>query len=343
MRKALLIGMFSLAVASCVQEQGQEGELAQGLVACPNFACAQNGSDLTTMGLHELSESRHPNDDGYNIGFASKWQHSYRLKVRGWQLYAEARDRVLAGAELIGMQFEVRHVDQQQRYVVRVAGLTMSPIYAGPLAGTLVPQYSLELAKVEKGKLSAYKPLCTGLEGTRNDEAGAMLFFEGDRYDRAAKRVLPGDDNWFNVACTSDVLGKLFLTGQTTISGGAQPPSRSQQQAVLKALVADYCGDGHSFTVDGQPLYWKTSDGTMRFAGTPGSLEARWSADGAECLSQPRLLSSDSPIVHELFPASDDGTPGIWAAIAERCALPPACAEQQSFGFSGHHVVTANP
>lgn len=99
MRKALLIGMFSLAVASCVQEQGQEGELAQGLVACPNFACAQNGSDLTTLGLHELSESRQPNGDGYSIGFAGKWQHSYRLKVRGWQLYAEAGDRVLAGAE----------------------------------------------------------------------------------------------------------------------------------------------------------------------------------------------------------------------------------------------------
>lgn len=343
MRKALLIGMFSLAVASCVQEQEREGELAQGLVACPNFACAQNGSDLTTYGLHELAESRQPNLDGYSVGFASKWQHGYRLKVRGWQLYAEAGDRVLLGSDLIGVQFEVRNLQQQERYVVRVGALTMIPIYAGPLAGTLVPQYSLQVAKVENGRLSAYVPLCTGLEGSRANEAGAMLFFEGDRYDRVGKRVLPGDDNWFNLACTSDVLGKLFLTGQTTLSGGAQPPSRSQQQAVLKALVADYCGDGHSFTINGQPLYWKTADGTMRFAGAPGTLEARWSEHGAECLSQPRLLSSDSPAVHELFPDGDDGTPGIWAAIAERCALPPACAEQQAFGFSGAHVVTANP
>lgn len=342
MRKSLLIGMFSLAVASCVQEPG-EGELTQGLVACPNFACAQNGSDLTTYGLHELSESRHPNLDGYIVGFASKWQHSYRLRVRGWQLYAEAGDRTLSGAELIGLQFEVRRTGQQERHVVRVAGLTMIPIYAGPLAGTLVPQYSLQLARVENGKLSAYAPLCTGLEGARNNATGSMLFFEGDRYDRAGKRVLPGDDDWFNVACTSDVLGKLFLTGQTTLSGGAQPPPRHQQQAVLKALVADYCGDGHSFTIDGQPLYWKTTDGTMRFAGEPRSLEARWNEHGAECLSRPRLLSSEAPMVQELFPDGDDGTPGIWAAIAERCALPPPCAEQQAFGFLGQQVVTANP
>lgn len=342
MRKALLIGMFGLAAASCVQEE-EGSELAQGLVACPNFACAQNGSELTSLGLHELSESRRPNEDGYLLGVATKRQHHYRLKVRGWELGAEAPGVRLTGNDLLGLQFEVRHRTSHDRHVVRVRGWSWIPIYAGPLAGTLVPQYSLEWASLENGKAMVFSPMCTGLEGTRATPADSMLFFERDRYDRAGKRVLPGDDDWFNLGCTSDVLGKLFLTGQTTLSGGAQPPPRSQQQAVLKALVADYCGDGHSFTVDGEPLYWKTADGTMRFAGAPASLEARWSADGAECLSQPRLLSSASPQVDELYPAGVDGTPGIWAAIAERCGLPPTCAEQQSFGFFGEQVVTANP
>lgn len=341
MRKALLIGMFGLVVASCVQEE--VGELAQGLVACPNFACAQNGSELTTYGLHELSESRQPNSDGYVVGLVTKRQRSYRLKVRGAQLTAESGGHVLAGNDLIGAQFEVRHAERHERYSVRIRGWSLIPIYAGPLVGTLVPQYSLEWAKLENGRPLSYAPLCTGLEGTRSDQLESMLFFEGDRYDRAGKRVLSGDDDWFNVACTTDVLGKLFLTGQTTFSGGSKPPSRGQQQAVLKALVADYCGDGHSFTVDGEPLYWKTSDGSMRFAGEPSSLEARWSADGAECLGQPRLVSSEAPEVAELFPMAADGTPGILAAIAERCALPPSCAEPRAFGFFGEHVVTANP
>ncbi|NJK33201.1 MAG: hypothetical protein HC927_12795 [Deltaproteobacteria bacterium] len=55
-------------------------------------------------------------------------------------------------------------------------------------------------------------------------------------------------------------------------------------------LTADYCGDGHSYTVDGTPLAWENESGTVTPDSQPGELEAIWTAEGALCLDTPRLV-----------------------------------------------------
>src|SRR6185295_14525694 len=84
-------------------------------------------------------------------------------------------------------------------------------------------------------------------------------------------------------------LAKLDLLGET-IETQVDPfatASWKERQAMLKMLVADYCGTGESFTVQGAPLMWKTQ--TVPYPGETNVLEARWNEHGAMCIQTPRL------------------------------------------------------
>jgi hypothetical protein len=318
----------------------------QGLSSCPNFACAQNGPSLNNRPFHELAESHAPNQEGFSIGSMMKAGATYTVRVVGSELRGVSRFSTLTGNQLVGAFFDVNH-DGGKSYRVVITAYATIPIYAGPMKGVLFPIYNFKWIETTAGApASHYQNLCanppTGeyREETLFQPGESTLVFEGTRYDAVQKLVSAGDTNWFNLGCAGHALSKLFLTGHTDLTGGSTPPTHLEQQTVLKALVADYCKDGTSFTVSGEPLYWKTSNAYMTFQGPPVSFEGRWGPTGPICLDEPRLMISTNPIVPTFFPD------GIEDAIKEHCPglRPPPCnAIPGVYSFAGAQLVSANP
>jgi hypothetical protein len=340
----------TLALAACALEQAPESSTEQSLLSCPDWACGQNGPLLNGHYFHELAESKAPNLEGFSLGVLVKNGLSYAASVTGMQLRGSSRlHGTLAGSQLVGAYFEISH-DSGKRYHVLINGTSTMQIYSGPMTGATIPQYILEWIEVTPGAPpDHYHNLCsnppTGAyrQETLFQHGESTLFFEGTRYDAQAKDVLFGDSNWFNLGCAGSALSKLLLTGHTSLTGSA---SQQEQQTALKLLTADYCGDGKSFTVAGEPLYWKTQNGYMAFAGAPASLEGRWGASGPVCLDDPRLVESDLQAAKDNFPADGNGTPGVLVKMMEHCPtkLPPACsALPGNYDFAGSVAVSGNP
>ncbi|MEM9456273.1 MAG: ADYC domain-containing protein [Myxococcota bacterium] len=58
-------------------------------------------------------------------------------------------------------------------------------------------------------------------------------------------------------------------------------------EAAIRMVIADYCGDGTSYTTLGTPIWMKDTWGIHDEVGGD-TVEAGWSIDGAACLSEPR-------------------------------------------------------
>lgn len=170
------------------------------------------------------------------------------------------------------------------------------------------------------------------------------LLFSGDRIDDTSKTMLAEDPLWFNFGCAGHTLAKLHLTRNTAASRTptVTPAPVEGRQATLKLLVGDYCGTGRTFTVAGQPLEWKgRPDNARNTYFEPGyisSVEAYWDANGATCLTVPRMVGSTTKGAAEAFP-------NVWEQINEECRAADrqllSCGERESWGHDFR--VSANP
>jgi hypothetical protein len=139
------------------------------------------------------------------------------------------------------------------------------------------------------------------------------LVFQGDHYDTNLKTVqetMPGDTR-FNISCMGTAPAKLHFLRHTAAGGlDGYTTSVDQRQAMLKMLVADYCGDGKPHTVDGQPLNYMDARRAYPEPPLDGStlnsalIESVWKSSGALCLSRQRR--PDFPAACTLR-ACDDG------------------------------------
>ena len=263
-----------------------------------------------TRSFHELNLHGLPNAAGFAVAGIRKGETQYDVEVQGSEVSALPHGRRglrLTGAMLIGLVIDLRDENGAQ-YALQVAGTGTMTHWAAPLSP--VPTYRLTYTT----SATVSNPLCT----TANNEA---ILFAGDRYDGARRTVTAtgaAAEGWFNVACAGTALAKMFLLRHTQASQLA-PTTAGERQALLKMLTADVCGDGHSFTVQGQPLYWADAKRITRFPNAPWHLEAIWNEHGAVCMEQPRR-------------------PELAAAIDERCGPLPRCTES-SHGY----VISANP
>jgi hypothetical protein len=152
--------------------------------------------------------------------------------------------------------------------------------------------------------------LCTGRyqqEDKLWTDYRAALVFEGDSFDPRTKTdVAPSGPGWFNLACSGTAAAKMHLLRHTeagsfnsTRPGAARQTTRDQRTTMLKAITADYCGNGHypPWTADGTPLIWMDSRGwypdgrpevLKKIASGELDIEAIWGPNGALCLNVPR-------------------------------------------------------
>lgn len=147
---------------------------------------------------------------------------------------------------------------------------------------------------------SGWKPLCglddagqplraIPLTGRWNHETGVTG--GGDHID---------DPGAFTFGCEDHVLAKCVLEGykpwrQALVCNKGQGCSKfslaDHHQACTRMLRADYCGNGTSYTVDDVAI--NVYDGLgVRADSEAWATEAEWDADGAICLSAPRISAS---------------------------------------------------
>lgn len=190
--------------------------------------------------------------------------------------------------------------------------------------------------------------------------AGNAVIFRGDYYNERTHGVTttpttqnPGTgdgdpdaaDDIFNIACVGTAISKLHLLRHTSAS--RTTASAAQRQALLKAITADYCGDGSAFTQDGHPIRFGFNRVTYSSAYTPEqsshyslsdakTIEAAWAQDGARCIGTPRLTGETLSEIN----AACGKRRGTAPTTIPDCS--PAVSLTTPFAL-GNDIVSANP
>jgi hypothetical protein len=198
--------------------------------------------------------------------------------------------RSLVGAELTAL------LDDGSALPLRVDGVQAAPVDGGASLRYVVSYRTA----------GGWMPLC-GL-----DAAGAAITAVplNGVWDYRAESPEGGqwndNEHAFTFGCTGNVLAKCVDMGyapwvegrlcDVSASGRRTGCVRTSlqpfHQACTRALRADFCGDGTSYTIDGMPL--EVSDGVgIRAATGDGIFEAEWTPDGARCATGPRLAGAE--------------------------------------------------
>jgi hypothetical protein len=282
--------VLALALLGCDAPPEPEVQLRDG--DCVPWRCGYNTSEVNGKSLQDLHLGGDPNDDGVElVGFLPPpgvaW--SWTLDVEGDALVAHGGQfgtSTLRGDQLIGstilLQLDVE-------LIVPVVIADHDEVESWASNGEPLSAYALVYADL--GTPSLQHSVC---KGTLVDPLQAVVVvLAGERYDLDAKTVIADQDDWITLACAGSAAAKMALLGygpNAALEGSANPASVEQRQATLKMITADYCGTGHSYTVDGTPLLWENQSGTVVLEGEPADHEAFWTADGALCLDTPRVV-----------------------------------------------------
>ncbi|HEY0192058.1 MAG TPA: ADYC domain-containing protein, partial [Kofleriaceae bacterium] len=124
----------------------------------------------------------------------------------------------------------------------------------------------------------AWQPLCT-------DDAGHPSFADSATGTWNLQQGVPGGGTYhqqsadFTLACRGSSIAKCEELGYTAWDGYGR-----ELAACVRALRADYCGDGTPYTVNGT-LVNIYDDAGLEADDTAWSIEAAWTADGAACVT----------------------------------------------------------
>lgn len=354
----LLVCFHLIVTAGCALEGEPEPGLETVAITddCPTWGCNSNSPVVDGSPIHELDEGPAPaallpgpvpdqggglNSWGTRLVRLDKGGVSYRVDVRGDRLRAlDATGEVaLEAAALVGSTIVLERFDGSNLYV-------FIDTFHDTLRFWVGRAERIQTFRLTWSTLPAPPPgherrtVCRLVTDTvlwKEAAAHEAIFFQGDRYDGPSKQVIATGaetGGWFNVACAGGVPAKMHANRHTVAGSAAGfDASPLDKQALLKALTADYCGTGKSFTEVDEPLTWQ-NHGDWKVLAPLGSYESVWDSTGALCLTIPRMGDSHGELVE------------TQAAIEEECELPPKCDTLGAFpkGWKDEgYVLTANP
>ena len=298
---SLLFALSACVVAS-PDDVENEAQVDQAL-GCQTWGCGTN-SPIVGDGLmfDELDSSgATPNRGGLKIAGAKLYDGTpVKVKAERHSLvaYSIFTGRRYVDAQLVGMIITLRHPTNGD-YEILVEKFYPQNLWFWSGIAETVPAYEMKTRKVGgtyfKESVCKNDPLTTDPHWTGIEHA--TIVFQGDRYDPIAKKVweTSSTDPWFNIACAGTTPAKLHLMRHTRAGSYradgtiAYNTTVAERQAMLKMFAADYCGNGTSFTVDGQPLAYNDSNHWYREYSGYAAQEALWSDSGAICLDWVRL------------------------------------------------------
>lgn len=107
--------------------------------------------------------------------------------------------------------------------------------------------------------------------------------------------------------CIEKMGYKPWLPPHKAADGGAAISMDALHQACVRAVRADYCGNGDSLTTEGQPVNFYDKAGILKDTEN-WDFEAAWTAAGALCVNHTRLQKTP-----------EDAKKTVTGYIAERC------------------------
>jgi hypothetical protein len=353
------VGLGSFVALSllggCVLSEPEEqtGEVDQAIITCPGWWCGSNSPVIDNRGFHELNEDGLPEPEhGFRLVDYRKNGASYALDVRNGKLTGIGSPSVgtISGQSLLGSYMIVKNGGLT--YAIAVFGVTPVDYWAdnGAVPKKQVESYLLNWTAVDaNGDFFPYmrwqnvcsNPPSETAESTLHMNANNTLLFEGDRVEAATKRdnAVDTTGKWFNFGCAGHALAKMYLTGHVEAAKvDGYDTTLDERTTILKMFSGDYCGDGTPFTVAGQKLGWMDHRGWMTYdpQNPPLSIEARWYAGGARCLTVPRVAANPTTLSTQVFPGN------IKSYIDMRCSIP-VCSPLNPFDLARFHLVSGNP
>ena len=342
MTRMVVAGVVALAAATgCAIDESPHHSTATSAVATPCPVC-ENSPFAGRLAIHELNLRGELNSERFSLttvnGAAQIIQGSTSYDLHVVLGYLKGKHPgldFLMHDGLVGAVIPLQRDGIQYEIVIRA--VHTHKYVVAPLWG--LETYTLgwrDASGAEMNPCAVSPPPSTDPISSQTEwHFDEVVMFEGDRINADTKLMSDtADDQWINIACAGDALAKLLATRNTFHSQRAGLPSAwRQRQAALRMIVADYCGTGKAFTVQGQKIVWQGGDTT--YGVTPEVLEARWTENGASCVHAPRML----------FPTTPEGPtafPDIWQAITNECQ-PATCTDLDPLSYDGAYFVSAKP
>lgn len=288
----LALSLSFTALFACLEdEEPEDTSLRGGTLSCPK--CQLNAAQVSGHPISYLDLTGAPNEQGIAIGVVEDPEGgTYDFGVHEEEL-AAFHDGVLvaSGEKMIGWRITLDVAGKTRSITVK--GREMLASWA--TNGAPISLYALE-DEDETNVCPAFK---TGVP--------SLTIIHGETYDAEHAVIDHQGPEWITLACADEAVFKVkrFGYGPHGNQGpGGKPASSEQRTAALKMVIADYCGEGHSFTAPQTQVMWRNATWTVS---TPdkGQLvmpEAVWTAKGAVCIGRPRYA--------------------LLAEIAKHCSLP---------------------
>ena len=188
------------------------------------------------------------------------------VSVSGTQLHGvSATGESLDGAALVGAVMTA-HLTDRSSLALRIDSTARLP----------APNSDVRSYTISYQTSSGWKPLCPS-----TNEA---LAFPGTWNLTTIRHQW--DSDMFSLGCRGATLAKCAELGYKE-----NDVLDTYHQACVRAIRADYCGDGTSYTITGTEI--NIFDKLGRQADTENwSVESNWTPDGAICINKARVLTS---------------------------------------------------
>lgn len=247
-------------------------------------------------------------------------------RLRGLDLAGQAV--IAEHNQLEGTQIKVSVKGAQYMIFIRKVHWTDGvPFWVGDkrLIETYEFRYSLIAGD---GTTHADLPLCSGAD----KGLISAIVFGGDLYDPVTMNITTGPPTygWLNIACAESAIYKMHRIGYTEAAQPGITTSHPQRQAMLFAWTADVCGDGASFTEQGEQITLREKVfefNVWPYNDDPISYEAIWNGQGAVCLNVPRRYEDNA---------------NLCTALKKHCNRPPCDAAMIAQWWLYGDVLTGN-
>jgi hypothetical protein len=303
----LALGACALPDEPSTEPATETTEQAIG-VGCSLISCTENAPTAGDgLLFDELDIFGSPNHAGTAM-LGAHLESGLPVHMYIWRDELWAYDdggRWYTGAALFHTIIDFVHVPTGTTFQLRVESLDPQSVTFRAGAPEPVPVYAFKARRsptenftfdVCNDSTLAPDPTWSGLDHY-------AVVFRGDRYVPDRKRLMVNDVNsgWSFIACNGSAASKLHLWRHTYAGGFDNSgnlvygTSLEQRTTLLKAITADYCGNGiDTFTKRGTPLAFATAREPTRYPQSPRSMadmvtfEAMWGPSGAYCIDHPR-------------------------------------------------------
>ncbi|MFO0573151.1 MAG: ADYC domain-containing protein [Polyangia bacterium] len=248
-------------------------------------ALSLNALSLNSLSLNSLSLN--------SVEIASANFRGQTLSLSGSQLSVSDGRRKLSGTQLIGA---LLHYDMLDKNGSKTAiTLRIEDVRLDPTAKSQDVWLYRVVARPDATPTAPWTTLCTDEKGNPDNAiplAGVWDSKTGEHLD---------DPNGYTWGCRDFPLGKCTALGyrpwaketQCTVTNRGlscgEVSLRDHHQACTRMMRADYCGNGTPYTTNGTKIdLYDYLLPPINVPETDWDIEARWTPQGALCLSEPR-------------------------------------------------------